>query len=351
MNHTLDLILGPAPETHQQPVLAQPSDDGLLDAYSRAVTGVVRHVGPAVVYIEVAHPAPAPGAAAPGPARRPQGGGSGSGFIFTHDGFILTNSHVVHGAEKIRVTLADGRDFAARLIGDDPETDLAVIRIDGHVESPLTVAQIGDSSAIQVGQLAVAIGNPYGFQTTVTAGVISALARSFRATSGRLIDNVIQTDAALNPGNSGGPLLNSHGEVIGVNTAIISSAQGICFAIPSNTARFIAARLIRDGRIRRSYVGLGGQNVQLHRRLIRFHNLEQDSGLLVQSLEKESPASRSGLLDGDIVIGFGDKSIHGIDDLQRLLTEDKAGVHMPLTILRRDQKLTLEIVPEERKAA
>src|SRR5258706_5806725 len=350
MNDTLDLTLAPTHETQQQPVLAQPPDDGLLDAYSRAVTGVVRQVGPAVVYIEVAHAAPAaaPQNGAPAP-RRPQGG-SGSGFIFTPDGFILTNSHVVHDAEKIRVTLADGRDFAARLIGDDPETDLAVIRIDGHIDSPLVVAQLGDSSALQVGQLAVAIGNPYGFQTTVTAGVVSALARAFRASSGRLIDNIIQTDAALNPGNSGGPLLNSHGEVIGVNTAIISVAQGICFAIPSNTARFIAARLIRDGRIRRSYVGLGGQNVQLHRRLIRFHNLQQDSGLLVQTLENESPASRSGLLDGDIVIGFGDKSIHGIDDLQRLLTEDKAGIHFPLTILRREQKLTLEIVPEERKA-
>jgi S1-C subfamily serine protease len=347
MNSTLELIASPTLEHEPRLAPEAVSDDHLLDAYSRAVTHVVKQVGPAVVYIEVKVAAPA--ARPDGRTPRPQGG-SGSGFIFTPDGFILTNSHVVHHAEQIRVTLADGRQFPARLIGDDPDTDLAVIRLDGHLESPLAVATLGDSNAIQPGQLVVAIGNPLGFQATVTAGVVSALARSFRANSGRLIDNIIQTDAALNPGNSGGPLLNSRGEVIGVNTAIIPVAQGICFAIPSNTAQFVAARLIRDGRIRRSYVGLGGQNVQLHRRLIRFHHLEHDSGVLAQTIDPESPAAKSGLQGGDIVIAFDDKPVTTIDDLQRLLTEEKAGIHLPMTVLRQDQKMTLEIVPEERKA-
>jgi S1-C subfamily serine protease len=350
MNSDLELIGGPAvdqspPATSNRQLLEPLDEADAMDAYSRVVTAVARKVGPAVVYIEVAQE----------PARRPDGrviprpAGSGSGFVFTPDGFILTNSHVVHGATSINVTLADGREFPARLIGDDPDTDLAVIRVVGHLESPLPIATLGDSSLIQPGQLVVAIGNPYGFQATVTAGVVSALARSFRANSGRLIDNVIQTDAALNPGNSGGPLLNARGEVIGVNTAIIAMAQGICFAVPSTTAQFVAARLMRDGRVRRSYVGLGGQNVQLHRRLIRFHNLDHDSGVLVQSIEKDSPASRAGLEGGDILIAFNDKPVTSIDDLQRLLTDEMAGVHVPITVVRRDQKMLLEIVPEERK--
>jgi S1-C subfamily serine protease len=344
MNGTLEFIVSPTVEPASRSTAEVFSDASLLDAYSRAVTGVVRQAGPTVVYIEVSH----------APAERPDGqparrqGGSGSGFIFTHDGFVLTNSHVVHGADQIRVTLADGRHLPARLIGDDPETDLAVIRLDGHLDGPLAVATFGDSTSIQAGQLVVAIGNPYGFQATVTAGVVSALGRSFRASSGRLIDNVIQTDAALNPGNSGGPLMNSQGEVIGVNTAIIPNAQGICFAIPSSTARFVAARLIRDGRVRRSYVGLGGQNVQLHRRLIRFHQLAHETGVLVQTIEKGSPAQVAGVLDGDILIGLGDHAITTIDDLQRLLTDDKAGIHLPIILLRQDQKLTLEIIPAER---
>jgi S1-C subfamily serine protease len=346
MNGTLEFIGSPTVEPALGTAGEGSTDDSLLDAYSRAVTRVVKQAGPTVVYIEVAHAAiERPDGKA---ARRP--GGSGSGFIFTHDGFILTNSHVVHGADQIRVTLADGRHLPARLIGDDPETDLAVIRLDGHLDGALSVATLGDSTMVQPGQLVVAIGNPYGFQATVTAGVVSALGRSFRASSGRLIDNVIQTDAALNPGNSGGPLMNSQGEVIGVNTAIIPTAQGICFAIPSSTAQFVAARLIRDGRVRRSYVGLGGQNVQLHRRLIRFHHLEHETGVLVQTVEKGAPAQAAGLLDGDILIALGDRAITTIDDLQRLLTDDKAGVHLPLTVLRQDQKLTLEIVPAERSA-
>ena len=342
MNRIIDFLSGPAVATEPQPVLEQPQDDVLLDAYSTAVTGVVRKVGPAVVFIEVSQKSQ--------PNQRGPRGGSGSGFIFTHDGFVLTNSHVVHGADQIRVTVADGREFSARLIGDDPETDLAVIHLDGHLDgAPLSVARFGDSNAIQPGQLVVAIGNPYGFQATVTAGVVSALARSFRSNTGRLIDNVIQTDAALNPGNSGGPLMNSRGEVIGVNTAIIAMAQGICFAIPASTAQFVASRLMRDGRVRRSYVGLGGQNVQLHRRVARFHHLDQSGGVLVQTIEKNGPAERAGLQDGDILIALDDHTIETIDDLQRLLTEERAGIHYPLTVLRQHQKMTLDLVPEERK--
>jgi S1-C subfamily serine protease len=320
------------------------SDARLLDAYSQAVIGVVNKVSPAVVYIEVE------AAAQEGPqGRRGPRGDSGSGFIFTHDGFILTNSHVVHDAKAIRVTLSDGRTVSAILIGDDPDTDLAVIRLDDHLDgTPLSVATFADSSAMQVGQLVVAIGNPYGFQTTVTAGVVSALARSLRATTGRLIDNMIQTDAALNPGNSGGPLMNSHGEVVGVNTAIIAGAQGICFAIPSNTAQFVASRLIRDGRVRRSYIGLGGQNVNLHRRIVRFHHLEQDSGVLVQAIEKDGPAEKSGVREGDILITFDGKPIEIIDDLQRLLTQERSGQSYPVEVLRQQEKLLLTVTPQER---
>ncbi len=248
---------------------APPDDAPLLDAYSSAVVNAARKASPAVVNIEVRQ-RPRPGAGGD-PRRQGSGGGSGSGFIFTPDGLILTNSHVVHDAEMIGVTLSDGRSYPAKLVGDDPETDLAVIDI---AAPDLMSVIFGDSSKIQVGQLVVAIGNPYGFQYTVTAGVVSNLARSFRSKTGRLIDNIIQTDAALNPGNSGGPLVNSRGEVIGVNTAIIPAAQGICFAIPGQTAQFIASRLIRDGRVRRSYIGVGGQNVPLHRRVVRFFKLE-----------------------------------------------------------------------------
>jgi len=283
-------------------------DDGeLLDAYSHAVTHAAESVSPSVVNIELRHP-----------DRRGDAAGSGSGFVVTPDGFIVTNSHVVHGAAEIGVTLPDGRRLQAVLIGDDPGTDLAVVRVHGDVGLPVRFA---DSRRIRVGQLAIAIGNPYGFQCTVTAGVVSALGRSLRGAGGRLIDDVVQTDAALNPGNSGGPLVDSRGLVIGVNTAIIRPAQGLCFAIASRTAEFVAGRLIRDGRIRRGWIGVAGQNVPLPRRFVRFHGLGAESGVRVASIERDSPAARAGLREGDVVVGFNEAVVAGIDDLQRLLTE------------------------------
>ncbi|HUK90216.1 MAG TPA: trypsin-like peptidase domain-containing protein [Blastocatellia bacterium] len=323
----------------------------LLDAYSQAVISAAERVSPSVVNIEVRQKVE--GRAA-GRSRRGgsqggqpgEAGGSGSGFIFTPDGFILTNSHVVHRASKIDVALSDGRRLPAQLIGDDPDTDLAVIRIGA---SNLVPVQMGDSQAIKVGQLVVAIGNPYGFQCTVTAGVVSALGRSLRAQSGRLMDNVIQTDAALNPGNSGGPLVTSRGEVIGVNTAIILPAQGICFATSINTAKFVAAKLIKDGQIRRSFIGVAGQDVPLPRRLVKYYDLPRDSAVMVVSLEPDSPAKKAGVLDGDLIIGFENQPISGIDDLHKLLTEERVGRSSPLTIIRRTDKLVLEIVPEEIK--
>jgi S1-C subfamily serine protease len=316
-------------------------DEQLLDAYSRAVTRVVEQVGPAVVHIHVAQKGD-PGS--PDPRLRRGGRGSGSGFIFTPDGFILTNSHVVHSADEIDVALADGRRVAARIVGDDPDTDLAVIRI---IAPDLHCAEFGDSSELKVGQVAIAIGNPYGFQATVTAGVVSSLGRSLRASTGRLIDNLVQTDAALNPGNSGGPLVNSRGEVIGVNTAVILPAQGICFAIASNTAKWVASRLMRDGRIRRSYLGVAGQDVPLYRRVVRFFHLEHDSGVLVTSIEPDSPAIQAGLQEGDVMVALDDHPITGIDDLHRLLTGERVGEAAKLTIVRRTEKLDIEITPAE----
>jgi S1-C subfamily serine protease len=328
------------PANAQRPTA--PSDDELLDAYSRAVIGAVDQVGAAVVNIEAYHRAKGRPAGTSRFSREQRG--SGSGFVFTPDGFILTNSHVVHSASRIEVALPDGRHFVADPVGDDPETDLAVIRISAP---DLVSARLGDSQAVRVGQLAIAIGNPYGFRTTVTAGVVSALGRSLRSRSGRLIDNIIQTDAALNPGNSGGPLVTSRGDVIGVNTAIILPAQGICFAIAVNTAKFVAGRLIKDGKIRRSVIGVAGQNVPLPRRLVRALNLQVDSGVLVAAIEPETPALRAGLLESDIIIGYGDQPIRDIDDLHRLLTDEQVGRRVSLTILRRGETLVMEIVPEE----
>ena len=320
------------------------TDDELLDAYSRAVVGVAERVSPAVVNIE-AHQRGF--SRLPNPTRQSERAGNGSGFIFTPDGFILTNSHVVHNATRLDVTLNDGRELPAELIGDDADTDLAVLRVDATQLAPVA---LGDSDRVRPGQLVVAIGNPYGFQTTVTAGVVSALGRSLRSRSGRLIDNIIQTDAALNPGNSGGPLVTSRGEVIGVNTAIILPAQGICFAIAVNTAKFVASRLIKDGRVRRSYIGIGGQNVPLHRRVVRFHDLTADSGVLIVSVEAGGPAERAGLREGDVVVAFEDKPVRGIDDLHRLLTEEKVGMSMPLVVIRDSEKRTFAVVPAESTA-
>jgi S1-C subfamily serine protease len=323
-----------------------PNDDSLLDAYSRAVTSAVGIVSPSVVNIEVHQAA---GRTRSGEPRERRGGGSG--FVFTPDGLILTNSHVVHDAKRIEVTLADGRRMPASAIGDDPASDLAVIRIDeARVDEPgLTAAALGDSQQLRVGQLVVAIGNPYGFQSTVTAGVVSALGRSLRSYSGRLIDDVIQTDAALNPGNSGGPLVDSAGRVVGVNTATILPAQGICFAIGINTAKFVASRLLRDGRIRRSYIGVSAQTVPVHRRVVRFYDLAKESGALVLSVEENSPAKRAGLRDGDIIVALEGHAVAGVDDLHRVLADIRAGASCSLTVLRHTEKLELKIVPEESK--
>lgn len=299
-------------------------DDALLDAYSQAVVSAAAAIMPSVVNIEV----------------KRQGGGSG--FIFTPDGFILTNSHVVSGGAHIDVTLADGSKYPASIVGDDPHTDLAVVRISAPTQP---AAQFGDSSTIKPGQLAIAVGNPFGFQATVTAGVISALGRTMRAKSGRLIDNVIQTDTALNPGNSGGPLVNSNGEVIGVNTAVIIAAQGICFAIGINTAKLVASHLIRDGRITRSYIGVAGQNVTLHRRVVRFYNLAVERGVLVVSTEPGSPAEVAGLEAGDVIIAYGEKAVESVDDLHRILTEEHVGSASEITLIRLTEKLVKRVVP------
>jgi len=319
------------------------SDAELLDAYSRAVTAAVDRVGPAVVRIEVEH-GPAPGQISQPATGRHRRGGSGSGFVFTHDGLVLTNSHVVHGATAIRVILQDGRELAADLVGDDPDTDLAIVRV---TASDLVPALLGDSSALKPGQLVIAIGNPFGFQTTVTAGVVSALGRTLRSRSGRLMDNIIQTDAALNPGNSGGPLVSSRGEVIGVNTAVILPAQNLCFAIPSNTAIQVATLLIRSGRIRRAYLGIGGQHVRLHPRILRAHGLGSQDALMVVQVEPGSPAQTAGIKDGDIVVAFEDQPITTVDDMHRLLSEERIGSRARLSVLRRGQRIEVDVVPAE----
>ena len=331
------------PVGKQVPEMATDRDDALLDAYSRAVVSASEKVSPSVVNIEVQQ-AGKGRTSTPRTAREVNA--SGSGFLFTPDGFILTNSHVVHNAETIMVGIPDGRRFQAQLVGDDPDTDLAVIQV--HAPN-LRPALLGDSQRIRVGQLAIAVGNPYGFQYTVTAGVVSALGRTLRSYSGRLIDSVIQTDAALNPGNSGGPLVTSRGEVIGVNTAAILPAQGICFAIGINTAKFVVASLIKDGKVRRSSIGVGGQNVQIHRKIVRFYDLLVESGVMIVSIQPDSPALRAGLRVGDIIVGFGGTPVSGIDDLHKLLTQEKVGVSFPIAIIRGTEKVMLFVVPGEFK--
>src|ERR1700687_1146704 len=331
-----------SPRTTSDPLAHSHADEDLMDAYSRAVITASEKVSPSVVYIEVKQPVRSRRGNAP---RSPQEArGSGSGFIFTPDGFILTNSHVVHNARGIEVTVLDGHKYQADLIGDDPDTDLAVIRINAP---NLVPAHLGDAQQIRVGQLVLAIGNPYGFQYSVTAGVVSALGRSLRSQSGRLMDAVIQTDAALNPGKSGGPLVNSRGEVIGVNTAIILPAQGICFATSIDTAKFVASRLIRDGRVSRSYIGLAGQNVPLPRRIVRYYNLAVETGILIVSFEANSPARNAGLREGDIIVGFNEHSTAGIDDLHKLLSEDRIGHKSSVVVIRGTEKMSFDVVPEE----
>jgi S1-C subfamily serine protease len=305
-------------------------DSDLLDAYSRSVIRAVEKVGPAVVKMDVDR-------------------GGGSGVVFTPDGLVLTNSHVVHRAHRMAMTLADGRTFRADVVGDDPDTDLAVVRAGVEAGGSLPWANLGDSRAVRVGQIAIAIGNPYGFQHSVTAGVVSALGRSLRSRSGRLMDDIIQTDAALNPGNSGGPLVTTRGEVIGINTATILPAQGLCLAIASNTAQFVAARLIRDGRVRRSYIGVGGQTVPIPRALARANQLAVSSGVLIVAVEPQSPAAVAGVRDGDVILAFAGEPISGIDHLHRHLTDDQIGVPSTMTILRNGARRQITVVPAESK--
>jgi S1-C subfamily serine protease len=317
--------------TGGEPATALPDEGEALDAYSRVVTTVAERVSPAVVRIQVES------------ARGH--GGSGSGFVFTPDGFIITNSHVVHGGVNVKALTPDAGEFKAQLIGEDPDTDLAVLRIDAP---GLRTVQLGDSRRIRVGQLVVAIGNPYGFQHTVTAGVVSALGRSLRSQSGRLIDDVIQTDAALNPGNSGGPLVNAAGEVIGVNTATILPAQGICFAISVNTAQFIASSLIRQGVVRRSYIGVQAQTVPLNRVIARHYDLQNATGALVLSPEPGSPAAKAGLQEGDVIVALEGEPVEGVDVLHRLLSEERIGASTRLTVLRGSRRVEFKVVPEVR---
>lgn len=298
----------------------------LLDAYSRAVTEVVQKVGPAVVNVHMRRKSPVRPGANPREAE-----GTASGVIIAQDGYVATNSHVVEGAVDIEISLADGTEYTAELIGKDPATDLALLRVLG---SGLPFAYLGDSDKLKTGQLVIAIGNPLGFQSTVTAGVVSALGRSLRSRNGRLIENVIQTDAALNPGNSGGPLVDSRGLIVGINTAIIQSAQGICFAIPVNTLRWVVSSLLREGKVVRGYLGIAGQTVPLPVKVVRYFNLDHESAVLVMGVTPDSPASQAGLNQGDIIISLDSHPLSGVDDVHRLLTRDAIGKNMPVVILR-----------------
>jgi len=309
-----------------------PVSTDVLDAYSRTVTSTYDSASAAVVAVLIRDE-----------NARPRG--AGSWFIFTPDGLVLTNSHVVHNAHSALVQTSQGTSHPAQIIGDDPHTDLALLKIDPRAS--LATVPLGSAASLRVGQLVVAIGNPMGFESTVTAGVVSALGRSLRATTGRLIDDVIQTDAALNPGNSGGPLASSDGQVIGVNTATIMGAQGLCFAIGINTAKFVASRLLQQGRIQRAYIGVEAQTVPLHRRIVRFYDLAKETGVMVVGVANSSPAQKAGLQDGDVIIAFAGQPVAGVDDLHRLLTDAHVGVKSPLTILRRTERLELAIVPQE----
>jgi S1-C subfamily serine protease len=321
--------------TPQAPELPVPPDDqAVLDAYSRAVIDVVDRVGAAVVRLDMK---------AGNDRRR---GGTGSGVVVAPDGLILTNSHVVGGAAQVSVTTVDGRSLGARLVGDDPDTDLALVRIDAPVELP--AARLGNSKLLKRGQLVIAIGNPLGFESTVTTGVVSALGRSLRARSGRLIDDVIQTDAALNPGNSGGPLVSSRGEVIGINTAVIMGAQGICFAVAANTASFVLGELVRHSRVRRAFIGIAAQQIALPRRARYAAGLAQESAVMVASVEAGSPADRAGLKARDIIVSLDGAPVTGADDFIRMLAGDKIGATVTVELIRGGSRETRPVVPEER---
>jgi S1-C subfamily serine protease len=323
----------PSPAAGNSPA-APPNDQEALDAYSRVIVTVAELLGPAVVNLR----------AVASEGGRRSGGGSGSGFLFTPDGFLLTNHHVVRGASRIRVRLNDGREVSGRVVGADPWTDVAIVQAEA---SGLPHAELGESAGLRVGQLVVAIGSPFGFDSTVTAGVISALGRTLRSITGHLVDNVIQTDAALNPGNSGGPLLDSRGRVIGINTAIIQSAQGICFAIPINMAKRIVPQLMRHGRVVRGYLGMHGRDVPIARPLARQLALNQESGVEVVALEPGAPASQAGMDDGDLIIALGDQPITSLDDLQKRLAEVPVGVPSEVVLLRDGRRLARFVVPGE----
>ena len=319
-----------------EPADVPTEDRALLDAYSRAVIDVVDRVGPAVVRLDVK--------AKDGG----RGGGTGSGVIVAPDGLVLTNSHVVGGASQVSVATIDGRNLIARVVGDDPDTDLALVRIDAPVTLP--AAALGNSKLLKRGQLVIAIGNPLGFESTVTTGVVSALGRSLRARSGRLIDDVIQTDAALNPGNSGGPLVSSRGEVVGINTAVIVGAQGICFAVAANTANFVLGELVRHGRVRRAYIGIAAQQIAIPRRLRHAGGLTQESAVLAASVEAASPAEKAGVKARDIILALDGTAITGGDDLIRVLVGDKIGRTVEVEVLRGGSRIKLPVVPQERSS-
>ena len=318
-------------------IAAAPDEAALLDAYSQAITDVVDRVGPAVVRIDVWHRA--------NPARA----GSGSGVIVAPDGLVLTNIHVVGGAARVELMTTEGRGLAARVVGDDPDTDLALVRVDAPVTLP--AASLGDSKRLRRGQLVVAIGNPLGFESTVTAGVVSALGRSIRSVGGRIIEDVIQTDAALNPGNSGGPLVSSAAEVIGINTAIIAGAQGICFAVASNTAQFVLSEIIRYGYVRRAYIGVSGQTAPIPRRHAVLAGIENKMGALLAQIEPDGPAAQAGLLPGDVAIRLDGVQLHGVDDLIRALDRDRIGRNLEMEVLRMGRLRAIRIHPVERKPA
>lgn len=337
---TVNIGFNQGSETDGKPWPESNPDAELLDAYSQTVVQVARRVSEAVVHIQVQKTQPEKRR-----DRRPNGGyGAGSGFIISTDGFIVTNSHVVNGASRIEVNLQDGRQFVAKLVGDDPATDIAVVQINGE---GLATLDFANSDRLQVGQMAIAVGNPYGFQYSLTAGVVSALGRTLRSQSGRLIDDVIQTDAALNPGNSGGPLVNSRGEVIGVNTAVILPAQGLCFAVASNLVQFVVGKLIIHGKVRRGYIGIAGQMIRIDPRQAKRLGITNTAGVLVQSVEADAPAYNGELRKEDLILAFNGRPVNGIDDLHRYLDEKSIGQAAELTLLRQRAVQKVRVIPAE----